>query len=241
MTNVSGTSGRCPFQQGTAVSVVGADPRDGRVRRDLSVVLHWLRDYVSKPSEQLGRSGPVCPFVPASLNAGAVSFVFHYQVDGHEPGPLLRLVSAELRRFRQTAEPAERPQGSLSTLLVVLPDADEIGWATIDRTYVRLKNEAVAAGLMIGQFHPACTEPAVRNPTFPVSRAPIALYAIRHMAQHDVLFLHGERRWFAEYERRFSERYSAGKVRDPLLRDLYEQARQRFSQQVAATGGEVEP
>jgi hypothetical protein len=39
-----------------------------------------------------------------------------------------------------------------------------------DESYGALKDAAVGAGLMIGQFHPACAEPAARNPAFPVHR-----------------------------------------------------------------------
>nr|WP_258534356.1 hypothetical protein [Streptomyces sp. PT12] len=36
-----------------------------------------------------------------------------------------------------------------------------------------LKPELVALGVMVGQFHEHCAEPAARNPAFPVSRSPI--------------------------------------------------------------------
>jgi hypothetical protein len=71
---------------------------------------------------------------------------------------------------------------------------------------------------------------AVRNHAFPVSRAPIALFAIRHMAPHDLLFLHDRREWFASYQRRYAGHITSGRVRDPFLRELYNQALRRHSQ-----------
>ncbi|TDB98543.1 DUF6875 domain-containing protein [Actinomadura sp. 7K534] len=178
-------------------------PPAGRLDHDRAVVLDWLREYVGAPSEHLGRPGPVCPFIPAALNADTVRLSFHYGVDARDGDELHRLVSAELREFKATTEPPKSSGVSLDGLLVVLPDAAEEGWRRIDQTYGALKDLAVDAGLMIGQFHPACTEPAVHNAAFRVSRSPIALYAVRYMAPHDSLFLHAERRWFEKYRARF--------------------------------------
>lgn len=187
---------------GTAVALDRAGP--GRAERDTAILLDWLRDYVGAPSEHLGRSGPVCPFVPGALRSGALRISFHYGVDACDADELGRLLAGELCEFRRTATPPMRRSGvSLDSRLVVLPDAAAEGWRRIDETYDTVKDGAVAVGLMIGQFHPECTEPAVHNPTFPVSRSPMALYAIRHMAPHDALFLRSGQRWMREHEARF--------------------------------------
>ncbi|MEU8124839.1 DUF6875 domain-containing protein [Spirillospora sp. NPDC049024] len=188
------------------IRVASGRPRDGRFDDDMETVLGWLRDYVGAPSEHLGRQGLVCPFVPAALNAEAIRFSFHYGVDACDVGGLRRLVVAELRDFEAATERPRRSGVSLQSLLVVLPDAAEEGWRRIDESYGALKDLAVDAGLMIGQFHPACAERAVHNPAFRVSRSPIALYAVRHMAPHDSLFLRAERRWFEKYRARFPAR-----------------------------------
>lgn len=202
-------------------------PRDGRLDRDMATVLGWLRDYVGAPSERIGRPGPVCPFVPGALNAGAIRFSFHYGVDACDVDELRRLVSAELREFKATTEPPKSSGISLDSLLVVLPDAAEEGWRRIDESYGALKDAAVGAGLMIGQFHPACAEPAARNPAFPVSRSPIALYAVRQMAPHDALFLHAEREWFEKYRTRFASH--APRLRtDTFIHEVYRRARVRY-------------
>ena len=36
----------------------------------LRTVADWIRSYVVRPHKDLGRAGPVCPFVPAAWNAG---------------------------------------------------------------------------------------------------------------------------------------------------------------------------
>jgi hypothetical protein len=221
-----------------AVTVVPANGCEHRLAVDLPRVLHWLDDYVGKPSPRIGRPGMICPFVPAALTGGKIRFHFHYGVDGRDRERLEGLVTDELRRFRGRVRP---PRGTavpvLNSVIVALPDADEAGWAQIDRSYRRLKDTAVASGLMIAQFHPACPVPAVRNSSFQVSRAPIALFAVRCMAPHDVLFLHDERHWFTAYHERYAAQFEQGLVRDPLLRDRYHDALRRF--QLAPDGTAV--
>jgi heptaprenyl diphosphate synthase len=210
----------------TQVMVAPEHQRHGRLADDMATVLDWLRDYAGGPSEHIGRPGPVCPFVPGALNADVVRFSFHYGVDACDDDEVRRLVSAELREFKQTTPAPKKSGVSLHSLVVVLPDAEADGWRRIDETYATLKDVAVGEGLMIGQFHPACAERAARNPDFPVSRSPIALYAIRHMAPHDALFLHVEREWLREYDTRFATH--AARLPDPLIHDLYQSARNRY-------------
>ncbi|KZB86958.1 DUF6875 domain-containing protein [Amycolatopsis regifaucium] len=209
------------------VAVAPERPRGDRLDIDMSTVLDWLRDYVSAPSAHIGRPGPVCPFVPGALKTGAIRLSFHYGVDACDADELRRLVSAELSEFKRLTEPPKQSGISLDSVLVVLPDAVEEGWRRIDESYGGLKDLAVGEGLMIGQFHPACAEPAVRNPGFPVSRSPIALYAIRHMAPHDALFLHVERGWFRKYAARFALHARRSRT-DPLIGELYRRAWNRY-------------
>jgi len=210
-----------------AAAVFPGEAPPARRDADLAVVKRWLRDYVSEPSPQLGRSGPVCPFVPPALSQDTVRFHLRYAVDGRNPRQLTAVLVEEMTAFRDTVDPPGRSGRSLASLLVVLPNTGPTGWATLDRVYESLKDTAVDQGLMIGQFHPSCDERGARNAAFPVSRAPIALVAIRHMAPHDILFLHDRPDWFAAYRRRFAEVVDAGRIRDPLLRELYQSALHR--------------
>ena len=98
---------------------------------------------------------------------------------------------------------------------------------TLDEAHARLKNIAVEGGAMIGQFHPACDERSVRNDGFRVSRSPLPLLAVRHMAAHDILFLHEHPHWFAAYRERFGAQFAEGRIREPLMLGLYAAAERR--------------
>ncbi len=186
----------------------------------------WLREYITQPHEQLGRGGPVCPFVEPALRAGTLLLRQETGL-GAADGPALRAV---LRGMRETFRTARWPHSNptLHTLLLLLPDLPRPGWALLDELQARAKVELAQDGLMLGQFHPDCAETAARNPRFAVSRSPIPLLAIRHMAVHDVLFLHKDRELFAEYRLRFGDRYERGVAVDPTFREVYDAAAATF-------------
>jgi heptaprenyl diphosphate synthase len=215
-------------QHRDVTTVSPAVGHEHRVEADLAVVLRWLREYVSKPTKDVGRTGPVCPFVPPALDDNAVRFDFFYDLDCRDPERLRSVVVDLLHEFEKTAAPPSRAGTSLASMIIVLPDTDAEGWAAIDALYPVLKGVAIELGLMIGQFHPNCDERAVRNPAFPVSISPIALLAVRRIAPHDVLFLHDDERWFTAYEERFGTNIRAGKVRDTFMRELHATATSRF-------------
>lgn len=210
------------------ITVFPAYGHELRLGQDLSSVLHWLRDYVSEPSPDIGRAGPVCPFVPSALRDNAVRFSFYYGIDGRNRDELRSLLIDELSEFDKTAAPPNRAGTSLASLVVVLPDTGRDGWSIMDEVYGDLKEFAVGHALMVGQFHPICDERAVRNPAFPVSRSPVGLFAARRMAPHDILFLHSDPQWFGVYQERFGAHFRRGKIRDPLMRELYAQATRTF-------------
>ncbi|MFJ2816930.1 DUF6875 domain-containing protein [Streptomyces sp. NPDC087294] len=209
-----------------ATTVSPASGYAHRLREDVAVLATWLRDYVSRPHPRLPRKGAVCPFVPSALQADAVRASFHYEVFGKDPGALHDLLAEELVTFAR--RPAETP---LDSLVVVLPDLTEDGCAALDDAHARLKDTAVAGGAMIGQFHAACDERSVRNDGFRVSRSPLPLLAIRHMAAHDILFLHERRHWFAAYRDRFGVQFTEGRVREPLMLGLFAAAERRHTRQ----------
>jgi hypothetical protein len=187
----------------------------------------WLREYVSVADGRVGRSGPVCPFIPRALAEQAVETRIRYDIDGSSEPELNDELRAEIREFGETGRPPPNSGVLLESRLIIMPRMARAGWDCLDAVYAYLKNFAVESGLMIGQFHPLCDERAVRNPDFRVSVAPVAMLAIRHMAPHDILFLHDSEQWFKEYDLRFGSHFQRRRIRDPLLLSLYSDARDR--------------
>jgi hypothetical protein len=183
----------------------------------------WLHDYLCRPNDLIGRGGAVCPFVGPAMRA--VSLEIRIRPVGLAPSGVL--ISEMLRCALDEFDLIEwkGSNQALRSLVVAMPDLAPSRCALLDDAHRAVKPVAVRWGMMIGQFHPSCSEPAVRNPEFPVSRSPVPLVAIRLMALHDILFLHTEREWFEEYRKRFGDRYRrrAG-LAEPLFDEMYGKA-----------------
>lgn len=188
------------------------------------LVDNWLREYVSVENQGVGRSGPVCPFIPRALSEYAVETRLRYDIDGSNESELIDEMRAEIAEFCKADRPSNKSGVTLKSRLIVMPRMAAEGWTRLDTVYDHLKGFAVESGSMIGQFHPNCDERAVRNSGFRVSIAPLALLAIRYMAPHDILFLHPSARWFKEYYSRFHSHFQRGRIRDPFLLSLYSSA-----------------
>jgi hypothetical protein len=117
----------------------------------------------------------------------------------------------------------------MHALIYVLPDLPEHSWTLLDQGHEAAKPGLAEDGLMLGQFHPHCDEPAARNSAFLVARSPIPMLAMRNMSLHDILFLDRDARTFRAYDKRFSDVYEKHAGISPLFRRLYLRAKQEFS------------
>ncbi|MEU8901785.1 DUF6875 domain-containing protein [Nocardia sp. NPDC048505] len=189
-------------------------------------ISHWLRSVIAQPHVQLGREGPICPFVQPALRARELSVLVHRWQGPDQVTQMRSVVRAIVQRFRDTD--ANASNRKLHALVVVIEGLQSRHFRLIDEGHRAAKDLVIQQGYMLGQFHPECDEPAVRNPLFPVNRAPYPLFAVRHMAVHDILFLHDDRGWFEQYRRRFGHRYTADSRLDRHFRDLFEMAERKY-------------
>ncbi|MGW1071759.1 DUF6875 domain-containing protein [Streptomyces sp. NPDC002537] len=183
----------------------------------------WLSDYITQPHDRLGRGGAVCPFVLPSQRAGSLEI----RVCAAGPDPSVASIAKTILEGLDTYDLIDwkGANPALRSLLVALPDLEPSECRLLDDAHREVKPTAVHRGMMIGQFHPLCEEPAIRNPGFPVSRSPVPLVAIRPMALHDILFLNNQKEWFLEYRRRFGGYYKPGRdSMEPLFTELFQRA-----------------
>ncbi|KGI81350.1 tryptophan 2,3-dioxygenase [Actinopolyspora erythraea] len=188
-------------------------------------VVEWFREHLERPNEEMARSGAVCPFAGPARSAETLDFrVAHV---GEEDGlsELAALMDEKIEEF----EKVDWPEGkvNIGALVVVVRGLPEKRHFLLDDAQSAVKGIAVRKGLMIGQFYPSCPDSSARNPLFRVSQAPEPLFVIRRMAFHDILFLHDNPVFFAEYEKRFGHYYTERGERnlDPRFVELYHIAR----------------
>jgi hypothetical protein len=193
----------------------------------LETAVPWLTDFLCEPHPEVGRDGPVCPFVEPAMRAGTL----HITVDrlrAPDHDALAAVVTDMVRRIPGLRE--THRNRTLHAIVVVLPLLTEAYWGLLDRVQDTVKPDLAENGFMLGQFHPHCAEPAARNHAFQVARSPVPMLALRYMAFHDILFLHGDARCFAAYQRRFGERYRRSASLDPLLVKTYAEACLRWAE-----------
>lgn len=177
----------------------------------------WVTEFLAKPHPDLGRDGPVCPFIKPAIERGTLWLAVE-ETSGTDVAPLLDLLVDYRDRFLELP-PLDERERVYKAIVVVFPSLNHReGYAVVDAVQAELKSKFVVEGLMVGQFHPACMEPGVRSELFRPLAAPLPMLAVRHMTEWDLPFLTAPGH-LREYDRRF-----AGQVPD-RLKPLYEKAK----------------
>ncbi|MFI9724177.1 DUF6875 domain-containing protein [Streptomyces sp. NPDC052396] len=180
----------------------------------LRQVLDWSGEFLVQGHSSLGRTGPVCPYTQPSLRKD----LFLLALPSHDAS--LPEAVAQLRtRYEELADGLDEAERELLTLLMVLPELDPTDSTELDALQAAAKDEFVAAGLMIGQFHPVCEEPGLWNKDFRPLRSPVPLLAIRQLLVFDLPFLVNTDRHLAQYLQRFAPGIPT-RMRDQLVNRL---------------------
>lgn len=172
----------------------------------MRTVADWIRTFVVRPHKDLGRAGPVCPFVPRACELRTLWFAPERIADRGVAG-LVDLAS-DYRRLLLRAQPAEVDGANHNAIVVLLSDlppdrADEyLG----DSRITDLKRQSYAEnGVVVGAFHPRNLGSAIRNPEFQPFKAPVPFLLMRHAVVNDWMFFLDDADWFGLWARRFGE------------------------------------
>lgn len=190
-----------------AVSLwTAAEVHDGAVPAHqlphLREILAWAGEYLVSSHPALGRKGPVCPYTLASLQGGL--FYLASPADGSDDTDVLGAVESLRSWYEKISSGIAPDDRELLTILLVLPRLDHHDPTTLDDLQREAKDNFVADGLMIGQFHPVCDQPGLWNADFKALRAPVPLLAIRRLVVFDLPFLVDSTAHAGSYLRRFA-------------------------------------
>jgi hypothetical protein len=191
-----------------------------------AVLLAWAREYLGRPHPELGRKGPVCPFIAKTLASNGFLIAVHEEVTSSD-AQLRDIVLSHAAEF-QRRYPASLGEGATS-LRIALPNVPEGSLEMLDLVHEETKTHLMKQKIMVAAIHTRSTRPAIWNPEFPVLRAPIPCFALRHMVVQDIAFLGHNRAAFLTYAEMFGPLFEAGKVSNEFgYVRLYEDARVRF-------------
>lgn len=171
----------------------------------LRAVADWARGYLAHPHPELGRSGPVCPYVPTALKRGLLYFTVQPGSRGTLDGEEVARTVMRHRDWFREIEPSDEAAAQFKAIVILFPDVDpEDAPEVIDRTQAVLKPAFVETGLMIGQFHPLPPiDGGLWNADFRPLRSPVPMLAIRHMVSSDLPFLTKDWRLLDAYRQVF--------------------------------------
>jgi hypothetical protein len=182
----------------------------------------WAEEHLSAEDPDMGRDGPVCPYVAPSMSR---DLMWVGRIPGARPWPsFVRLVLRDAMELYQTLPPTEGGAAVLRALITALPDLKD--YTLIDELHVELKTAFVARGIMVGQFYPGCDEPGLWNKDYRPLDAPIPMIVVRTMMTTDFPFLLAKPEWMSAYVKKFApalpayvrhlvvSRLIAGSIRD---------------------------
>lgn len=160
----------------------------------------WARSFLMRPHEDLGRSGPVCPYAGPSVSKDLfwVGVVTGADITVEQ---MTAVVDDVIDAY--AAIPPQAGQDAIfKAIVVVFPDVTD--YSVIDTVQSQGKDRVIQQGIMLGQFYPGCAESGLWNPDFHPLDAPYPMLAVRQMVGTDFPFLSSRRPWLAAYMKRFA-------------------------------------
>jgi Domain of unknown function (DUF6875) len=174
--------------------------------RDLSAlraVAHWIRTFVAKPHEDLGRAGTVCPFVPEALEAKTL-WLAPEQVADRSVEDVVELVNGYQRLFLDS-EPRDGNGLDHKATVVVFTDlSTDRAPAFFDEVLQDLRAPSyVEDGFVMGEFYESNQGTAIYNSSFRPFTPPVPFALIRHAVVGDWKFFLDNEEWFDHWADRY--------------------------------------
>jgi hypothetical protein len=160
---------------------------------EYAVILQYIRKFLAKTHRDIGRSGPVCPFVPKSLRKDALHLTVIRTGKGNNASTVQKNIVDYLKPFASKfllMEPTKGSARAFKAAIFIFPDITlDQTTECIDDVQTICKPYYVSRGLMLGEFHLRNNSPGLRNDHFFPLRTPVPCLAVRHMVPTDLAFL----------------------------------------------------
>jgi hypothetical protein len=170
----------------------------------LHAVADWIKTFVAMPNKDIGRAGPVCPFVRGAMERRTL-WLAPEQTANRSVADVVQLVNDYKRRLLNT-QPIEGDDAIYKAIVVVFTDltadraADYLGDAQIQS----LKRPAYANdGVVVGEFHGNNELSAIYNASFQPFKAPVPFLLMRLAVISDWKFFLDNDDWLGIWAGRF--------------------------------------
>ena len=171
----------------------------------LQTVADWIKTFVVRPHEDLGRAGPVCPFVPGGLERKTLWLAPEQIADRGVPH-VVELMNGYKSRFLD-AEPTDGDDANYKVIVVVFTDlsADRAP-GVFDGVLQQLAVPSYAEdGIVFGPFYEGNEGTAIYNSSFRPFQSPVPFLFVRQGVISDWKFFLDNEDWLSLWARRFGE------------------------------------
>ena len=171
--------------------------------RALQSVADWITTFVVKPNKDLGRDGPVCPFVPRSLERG-ILWLAAERIADRSAREVVELVSG-YERLLLDAQPTDGDDAVYRVIVIVFPDLPaERAQGVFEGVLKQLAVPSyVDHRILFGPYYEGNEGTAVYNPDFRPFQSPVPFLFVRYGVVSDWKFLlddeEGLNRWARHY------------------------------------------
>jgi hypothetical protein len=171
----------------------------------LRAIADWIKTFVVKPHKDLGRAGPVCPFVPGSLERKVLWLAPEQIADRGEPDAI-ELVSGYKRLFLET-QPTGGDDADYKVIVVVFTDlsADRARGVFNDVLQQLALPSYAADGILFGPYYEGNEGSAIYNSSFRPFQSPVPFLFVRQGVTSDWKFFLRDNEWLNLWARRHGE------------------------------------
>ena len=171
----------------------------------LRTVADWIKSFVARPHKDLGRDGPVCPFVPVALERKTLWLASEH-IAGRSVADVVQLVNGYKTQLLH-AQPTDGADTNYNSIVVVFTDlsADRAKGLFDDVLKQLAVPSYVEDGLVMGGFYENNEVTAIYNRGFRPFTPPVPFLLVRHAVISDWKFFLDNDDWLNRWVHRYGE------------------------------------
>ena len=174
-------------------------------RNALRAVADWTKTFVARPHKDLGRAGPVCPFVPVAWEHKTLWLAAERSA-GRSAPDVIQLIDG-YKRLLLAAQPVDGDDANYKSIVVVFTDlpaaqAKDFFGGVLQQIAVP---SYVDDGLVMGPFYEGNDGTAIYNPNFRPFTSPVPFLLMRRAVISDWKFFLNNEDWLKLWARRYGE------------------------------------
>jgi len=171
----------------------------------LRTVANWIQTFVTRSHKDLGREGPVCPFVPGALERKTLWLIPEH-IAGRSVVEVVQLMKGYKTQFLHT-EPTDGDGASSKVIVVVFTDlpADRARGLFGEVLQHLAVASYVEDGVLFGPFYEGNVDTAIYNSSFRPFQSPVPFLFVRQGVISDWKFFLDNEDWLNRWAHRYGE------------------------------------